>query len=265
MKKLTPLHLSLALASLLVPADLFAQNTALTNAATNAAAVAPAHIGNTATNPVPRDPKWVKRHEGFVEEAKKGGVDILFMGDSITDFWRVSGPKGGSNVWAKFYAPRHAVDFGISGDRTEHVLWRMDNGELDGIKPKVVVLMIGTNNSGKEKDGRPRNSVPEIIQGVQAVVSDIRAKLPESKILLLGIFPRGELDNPQRAQVALVNTVIAKLDDGKMIRFLDLTPHFLESDGTLSRSIMPDLLHPNERGYMIWADMMEPLLSQMLK
>jgi lysophospholipase L1-like esterase len=217
---------------------------------------------NTATNPVPRDPNWVKRHEGFVAQAKQGGIDILFLGDSITDFWR----NRGSNVWNQYYAPRHAANFGISADRTQHVLWRLDNGELDGIKPKVVVLMIGTNNTGKERDNQtPRNTVPEAIAGVQAVVADLRARLPDSKILLLAIFPRGRLDDPQRAQVALINTVIAKLDDGQMVRFLDIGPKFLEADGTLPKSIMPDLLHPNAHGYQIWAEAMEPTLDEMLK
>ena len=100
---------------------------------------------------------------------------------------------------------------------------------------------------------------------MQAVVRELRAKLPDSKILLLAIFPRGTLDDPQRAQVALINTVIAKLDDGKMVKFLDIGPKFLEADGTLSRNIMPDLLHPNERGYQIWAEAMEPTLDEMLK
>jgi lysophospholipase L1-like esterase len=211
---------------------------------------------------VPRDPKWVARHEGFVQEAKQGGIDILFLGDSITDFWR----NRGSNVWNKYYAPRHAANFGISGDRTQHLLWRMDNGELDGIKPRVVVLMIGTNNTGKEKDtGKIRNTVPETIAGVQAVVRELRVKLPDSKILLLAIFPRGTLDDPQRAQVAMVNTVIAGLDDGKMVRYLDIGRKFLEVDGALPKTIMPDLLHPNERGYQIWAAAMEPTLDEMLR
>ncbi len=219
-------------------------------------------VSNTAIIPMPRDPGWLKRHEGFMAQAKQGGIDILFMGDSITDFWR----NRGSNVWNQYYAPRHAANFGISADRTQHVLWRMDHGELDGIKPKVVVLLIGTNNTGKERDKTtPRNTVPEAIAGVQAVVADIRARLPDSKILMLAIFPRGTLDAPQRAQVALINTVIAKLDDGKMVRYLDIDPNFLESDGTLPRSTMPDLLHPNERGYRIWADAMEPTLDEMLK
>ena len=240
----------------------FAQNTNETGTNALSLQVTNAIVQNTAIVPGPRDVKWVARHEGFVKEAQKGGIDILFMGDSITDGWRTKG----SNVWNRYYAPRHAANFGISGDRTQHVLWRMDNGELDGIKPKVVVLMIGTNNTGKENDHKtPRNTVPEVIEGVTAVVNDIRVKLPDSKILLLAIFPRGILDDSQRTQVALVNTVLPKLDDGKMVKFLDIGSKFIEADGTLPKSIMPDLLHPNEKGYQIWADAMEPTLGEMLK
>ena len=218
--------------------------------------------GNTATNPVPRDAGWVARHEAFVKEAQKGGIDILFLGDSITDFWR----NRGSNVWNQYYAPRHAANFGISGDRTQHLLWRMDHGELEGIHPRVVVLMIGTNNTGKERNSdKIRNTVPETIAGVQAVVRDLRSRLPESKVLLLAIFPRGALESPQRAQVAVINTVIAKLDDGKMVRFLDIGPKFLAENGTLPREIMPDGLHPSPKGYQIWADAMDPTLDEMLK
>lgn len=217
---------------------------------------------NTAIVPQPRDPNWVKRHEGFVEIAKKGNVDLLFLGDSITDAWR----GRGSNVWAHYYASRNAANFGIGGDRTQHVLWRMENGELDGIKPKVVVLMIGTNNTGKERDDKTvRNTTPEIIEGVTTVVHGLRSKLPATKILLLAIFPRGVKDAPQRAQIAEINSAIAKLDDGKMIRFLDIGQKFLTSDGTLPKEIMPDLLHPNEKGYEIWAEAMEPTLAELLK
>jgi len=226
------------------------------------AAVPRSAIINTAIIPAPRDEKWMARHAGFVQEAQKGGIDILFLGDSITDGWR----NKGSNVWNKYYAPRRAANFGIGGDRTQHVLWRMEKGELDGIKPKVVVLMIGTNNTGKENDaGKIRNTVLETIAGVQAVVKELRAKLPDSKILLLAIFPRSTLDNPQRAQVALINTVIAKLDDGKTVRYLDIGPKFLGADGKVLEDIMPDFLHPNEQGYQIWADAMGPALDEMLK
>ncbi|MDE3068738.1 MAG: GDSL family lipase [Verrucomicrobiota bacterium] len=233
---------ALVLGSFLLPATAFAQNTAVV--------------------PVPRDAHWMQRHEGFVKLAREGGIDLLFLGDSITDGWRGRGVK----VWNRYYAPLHAANFGIGGDRTQHVLWRIEHGELDGIHPGVVVLMIGTNNTGKERHSdKIRNTIPQVIEGVQAVVKELRARLPESKILLLGIFPRGHLLDPQRAQIAVINTVIAKLDDGKMVRYLDIGPKFLEPDGDLSRSIMPDLLHPNAKGYQIWADAMNPTLFEMMR
>ena len=218
---------------------------------------------NTATIPVPRTipTNWLARHESFLAEAKKGNFNLVFIGDSITDGWR----NKGSNVWAKYYAPRGALNLGIGGDRTEHVLWRIENGELDNLKPKVVVLMIGTNNTGKEKDGTPRNTPAEVIEGITAIVKAVQAKLPESKILLLAIFPRGEKDSPQREQIREINQGIAKLADGKKVIFLDIGQKFLAPDGTLPREIMPDLLHPNEKGYQIWAEAIETTLAEMLK
>ena len=218
---------------------------------------------NSAIVPAPRSQptNWVARHEGFLAEAKQGKFDIVFIGDSITDGWRTRGKA----VWDKVYAPRHVLNLGIGGDRTQHVLWRIEHGELDGLKPKAVVLMIGTNNTGKEKDGSPRNSTAEAIEGVKAVVKSIRAKLPESKLLLLAVFPRGAVDAPQRAQVKEINAASAKLDDSKMIRFLDIGKVFLAEDGSIPRTIMPDLLHPNAEGYQRWADAMEPTLGAMLK
>ena len=233
-------------------------------ACTVAALLAPlsALAENTATNPVPRDAKWIARHEGFVNEAKQGGIDVLFMGDSITDFWR----NRGSTVWNTYYAPLHAANFGISADRTQHVLWRIEHGELDGIHPKVVVLMIGTNNTGKEQDHQTiRNTTPEVIEGVTAVVYEIHAKLPETKILLLAIFPRAQPGDLFRDQIKEINLSIAQLDDGKTVTFLDIGPKFLEPDGTLSKEIMPDLLHPSEKGYKIWAEAMQPTLSRLMK
>jgi lysophospholipase L1-like esterase len=247
----------LAAIAFLTATKSFAQTTNEIPAVTNAV------VENTATNPVPLGANWVRRHEGFVAQAKSGGIDILFMGDSITDFWRTTG----SNVWNQYYAPQHAANFGISGDRTQHVLWRMDNGELDGIHPKVVVLMIGTNNTGKER-GRnvPRNTPPQVVEGVTAVVNDIRAKLPASKILLLAIFPRGDGGPEQQAQINEINPEIAKLADGKMITFLDIGSKFLDADGKVSPDVMlPGLLHPNAKGYQAWADAMNPTLDAMLK
>src|SRR5208337_4687898 len=145
---------------------------------------------NTAIIPVPRTTvptNWMSTHESFVKQAKQGNIDLLFLGDSITAGWLWG--KGGMNVWNKVYAPRHAADFGIGYDRTQNVLWRIENGELEDIKPKVVVLLIGTNNAGNEDNGKPRNTTPEIIEGVTTIVKELRVRLPESKVLLLGLFP----------------------------------------------------------------------------
>ena len=219
-----------------------------------------AYTPSTRSNPT----NWMSRHERFVAEAKQGGVDILFMGDSITDFWR----NRGSNVWNQFYAPRHAANFGIGGDRTQHVLWRIEHGELDGIKPKVTVLMIGTNNSGTD-------SPDDITKAIRMILDDIHAKIPETKVLLLGIFPRGPRpnstpetdDSAKRMEVIhAVNDQIAKFDDGgKTVKYLYFGDRFLGPDGKIPSDIMPDQLHPSEKGYRIWADAMNPTLDAMLQ
>jgi len=198
---------------------------------------------------------FMKAHGRFLEVAKKGGVDLLFLGDSITAGWA----KNGADVWAKRYESRNAANFGIGGDRTQHVLWRVENGELEGIKPKVIVLMIGTNNSA-------HNEADAIAEGVTKIVKTARDKTG-AKVLLLGVFPRGatpEKATTQRARITRVNEVIAKLDDGKNVRYLDLKGKFVQPDGTISKDIMPDALHLSPEGYKIWADAMEPLLKEML-
>jgi lysophospholipase L1-like esterase len=213
----------------------------------------------SSTTPAPRDGNWMKMHERFLEQAKKGNIDLLFLGDSITQGWlgRNGQGEGPIEVWDRYYVPRNAADFGIGGDRTQHVLWRLDNGEVDGIKPKVVVLMIGTNNVGS-------NSADEIAEGIKAIVAKLRDKLPESKLLLLAVFPRGEKPGPAREKIAAVNESISKLDDGKMIKYLDIGKSFLNEDGTISRDVMPDFLHLTRKGYRIWADSMEPTLWSLL-
>jgi lysophospholipase L1-like esterase len=238
----------LILLPLLVTAACFAQETKATNAPAKNPAIVPV-TRPSVTN-------WLSRHEGFVKQAKAGGIEILFMGDSITDNWR----SKGKNVWQKSYASRHAANFGIGGDRTQHVLWRIENGELDGIDPKVIVLMIGTNNSNTD-------SPDQISEGVEKIVAEIRAKCPKSKILLLAIFPRNKpADKPDQMEtIHKVNERIAKLDDGKMITFLDINHVFLAADGKVHDDIMPDFLHPNEHGYQLWADAMEPTLDKLLK
>ena len=211
--------------------------------------------------PAPKTGGWAKRHEAFVDEAKKGGFDVLFTGDSITDGWRNNPQK---KIFDATFGPLKPANFGISGDRTQHVLWRLQNGEFEGLTlPKVVVLMIGTNNIG-QKDPEPPESA---IAGIQAIVKEIRKKSDHAKILLLGVFPRGEKsDDPFRAMIKEINAAAAKLDDeGKSVKFLDIGEKFLQPDGTISKEIMHDYLHLTEKGYQIWADAIKDTLVEMLK
>lgn len=204
------------------------------------------------TTPVPRqDNWWTKRHKASVERAKKGDVDLLFLGDSITQGWN------DNETWKEHYEPRKAANFGFSGDRTQHVLWRLENGEIDGIKPRGIVLMIGTNNAGSD-------SAEDIAAGITQIVSTLREKLPESNILLLGVFPRGEEPNPVREKLDAVNTQIAKLDDGGKVHYLDIGSSFLEDDGTISKDVMPDFLHLSAEGYKRWAKAIEPAVKHLL-
>jgi lysophospholipase L1-like esterase len=216
--------------------------------------------------PMPRDGNWLKRHEGFVAIAKKGGIEVLFVGDSITDKWGGAGhsPKStGAKVFAAEFEPLKAANFGISGDRTEHVLWRLQNGELDGIQPKVLMLLIGTNNHGS-------NSAEEIAAGIQANVKEIRQRSPKTKVLLLGIFPRATLKTPAENQAVMdkirrVNKGIAQLDDGgKTVKYLDIGDKFLHPDGSIPREVMPDQLHLGEKGYQIWADAVRGPIKDLL-
>jgi len=219
----------------------------------------PSKPANTAVDPQPRVGSWEKQHEGFLERARKGDVDLLFLGDSITAGWK----GGGAETWSRHYAPRKAANFGIGGDRTQHVLWRIDHGEVDGIKPKVVVLMIGTNNLGTNTD-------EQIAEGVAAVVARLQSKLPEAKVLLLGVFPRGgkrdkdQVVAPPEPRIARINETIARLDDGGSVKYLDIGSRFLDEAGQVPKAIMPDFLHLGPKGYRIWADAIEPTLWEMM-
>lgn len=233
----------------------WAQLSAIAQTAAPAAA-AEVHP-NTAIIPVPRTGGATNRQSLVLQRAKAapGDYDIEFIGDSIMQGWE----GRGKNVWQEYYGGRKVINFGVGGDRTQHVLWRFENGQLDGIKAKVAVVMIGTNNSNKDD-----NSEADILAGVTAIVNQIRTRQPETKILLLGIFPRGKTFSTQRGKILQVNEALAKLDDGQHIFYLDFGSQLIESDGSISKSIMPDYLHPNEAGYKIWAAATEPKLKELL-
>jgi lysophospholipase L1-like esterase len=204
---------------------------------------------------------WAKRHELTSAAVKKAKPQILFIGDSITHFFGGvqfdSNAMRGQQTWGEFYAPRNAGNLGFGWDKTENVLWRLQHGAIDGIAPKLVVIMIGTNNTGT-------CSASDIAIGIRSIALELNQRLPQSKILLLGIFPRGEKPNPQREKIAEVNGIIAKLNGTHNVTYLDIGTKFLTPEGLITKDIMPDFLHPNEKGYRIWAEAIEPTVKQLM-
>ncbi len=243
-------HLSIALVILAFASGLRAATT-VTSTATAVASVVSA---NTAIVPAQHTGQ---RTEDVLKRAKEnpGACDVVFIGDSITQGWEGSGKP----VWEKYYGKRKCLNLGVGGDRTQHVLWRFEHGQLDGLKPKAAVLMIGTNNSNRDD-----NSEADILAGVQAIVKQMRERQPQMKIIVVGIFPRGAVFNSQRGKILQVNQALAKLADGKKVHFIDFGPQLIESDGSISKAIMPDYLHLAERGYEIWAQAIEPKLKELL-
>jgi lysophospholipase L1-like esterase len=196
------------------------------------------------------------RHEGFVETAKGGNIDLLFDGDSITDFWL----QGDANkaMFDKYFGAMRTANFAISGDTTQGVLWGLKNGESQGFQPKAIMLMIGTNNQG--------NTGPEIAEGVGAVVLELRNDFPDAKILLLAIFPRGLPGDPVRDKIAEANRIIARLDDQRHVFYLDIGARFLDETGNfLPDTFRPDNLHPIAKGYDIWGAAVKDKLAELLK
>ncbi|MDR1144914.1 MAG: GDSL-type esterase/lipase family protein [Verrucomicrobiales bacterium] len=207
--------------------------------------------------PYPRA-EWVERvkrsNDAAQTQNRTQSIKLVFDGDSITDGWH----GGGQKIWQERYAKYGAFNFGIGGDRTENVLWRLSQGQMSSLQPKLVAIMIGTNNIG--------NSAEDIIDGVTAIVAEYRKLCPDAVILLQAIFPRNEkADHPWRAKIKEVNAAIAKLDDGDKVVFVDFSDKFLQPDGTLGKDIMPDFLHPNASGYQIWADAIQPYIDKYLQ
>ena len=212
----------------------------------------PAH---SAVNPAPRSGGWMNRHESFNQRVAKGDVGRIFIGDSITHGWEGKGKA----IWEKYYIKRNAVNIVIGGALTQHVLWRLDNGNIKNISPKVAVVMIGTNNSGNG-----RNSAEEMIDGVTAVIEKLRTKLPKTEILLLDIFPRGQRINAQRGKILQVNQVLSRLDSRPHVTFLRIGQNFVSPNGSIAKDIMPDFLHLTPNGYEIWAKSIESTLARLM-
>jgi lysophospholipase L1-like esterase len=197
------------------------------------------------------------RHEGFVQRAQQGGIDLLLHGDSITDWW-VQGPENQA-MFDKYFGSLKTANFAIAGDTTQGVLWGLHNGEGQGFQPKAVMLMIGTNNTGS-------SSAPEIAEGIGAVVLELRHDFPDAKILLLAVFPRSYPGDPVRDKISEVNRTIAKLDDQKHVFFMDIGDKFLDQKGYfLPDTFRPDLLHPVAKGYDIWGAAVKDKLAELMK
>jgi beta-glucosidase len=209
---------------------------------------------------------WAQRHQEILERVAQGNVDLIFVGDSITHYW----DRSGKEIWQQYYAPRNAVNMGYGSDGTQHVLWRLENGEIDGIDPKLAVLLIGINNSYWSE-----YTAEQVADGIKAVCAKIRTKLPKTKILMLAIFPYGEdkqcekvkydvVSNALHAKNHKVSQLASQIAGGKHIFYLDINKAFLDENGLLTRDIMPDLVHPNEKGYKIWAEAMEPTIKKLM-
>lgn len=208
---------------------------------------------------------WPKRHAAIVALMKQRQPEIVMVGDSITHFWGgepaglgIEGRNTAPEVWNRLFAGRRVVNLGYGWDRTENVLWRLRNGEFEGVSPKVVVVMIGTNNV-------TLNTPEDIAAGVTAIVDEIHQRSRASRILLLGIFPRGEKPNEHRVTIEAINQRLAKLDgrDG-VVTWLDIGAKFLGADGSMSKDVMYDFLHPSAKGYEIWVEAMQPTLTRLL-
>jgi lysophospholipase L1-like esterase len=199
------------------------------------------------------------RHVKFLERIQEDKeINLLFLGDSITDGW----PRGGEVTWLKF-APYKPANFGIGGDKTEHLLWRITNGELEGFKPKVVVIMIGTNNIRDDTKDKPE----WVAGGIKKIVQTVREKLPESKILLLAVFPRADKNDPRYEMVREINKEVVKLklEEDSQVHYLDIGDVFLDSHGEIPSDVMPDKLHPAAKGYALWYKAMQPTLDKLMQ
>lgn len=200
---------------------------------------------------------WKKRYEKTLKKVAEGGHELVFIGDSITQGWEGAGKE----VWKEYYADCQPLNLGYSGDRTEHVLWRLLNGELEGVDPEAYVVMIGTNNTG-----HGLTPSEETAEGVKLIVELLQDRSPDSEILLLSVFPRGQKpDDKKRTLNDQVNDLIEHYADAEQVHWLDLTETFLDDEGVLPKEVMPDALHPKAKGYRMWAEAMEPTLQKLLQ
>lgn len=197
---------------------------------------------------------WLARHEAVNATLLIGDSQLLFFGNSI-----VHGFEGaGKEVWQKYYANRGALNMGFGWDRTQHLLWRLDNSDFSNVSAKLAVVLIGTNNIG-------RNTPEEIIETITLIVQRIRSKIAHCNVLLLGILPRYIISHPDRLNIAEINAGISKLADNHTIYFIDIGQVFLDNSGDISKEIMADGLHPTTQGYYLLAEAIEPLVKELVR
>jgi lysophospholipase L1-like esterase len=199
------------------------------------------------------DPAFLSRHESFVKIARRNQAQVVFIGDSLTAYWRRN-----SALFEKEFGRYDAANFGIPGDRTQHVLWRVQNGEFDGFTPKVAVLLIGTNNAPIAT-----NPPHQIASGIRKIIRSIHARSPQTKVLLMGIFPRASASSDAKNRE--VNALIARFHDGRRVHYMDIRRQLVRPDGTVGRDIMPDGLHPSAKGYRIWANAIRGPLARLTR
>jgi len=215
-----------------------------------------------ADKPVPRTDRNLQiAHEQLIEKAKKGGIDVYFLGDSITRRWGATDYPEFLANWRSNFFGWNAANFGWGADQIENILWRVENGELDGVNPKVIVLLAGINNVGTVPGGDAQ--VENITRGLQTLVRTCRQKAPNAVIILTALFPR----NDNMAVIPIINRIngnLAKMADGKTIRYLDVNDKLADQDGKLLEGIAKDKLHPGLKGYQIWADGLKPILTEIL-
>ncbi|RBP36057.1 lysophospholipase L1-like esterase [Roseimicrobium gellanilyticum] len=226
---------------------------------------------NTAIIPVGKLEKdfyeWDQRHAAVMAVKDQLKPEVVLIGDSITHFWggQPNEPKGnrGAQAWKDLFGDRPVLNLGFGWDRTQNVLKRIELGELDGLAPKAVVIHIGTNNLAGTKNAR-ENTPDEIVEGIALIVQRVQEKCPAAKVIVMAVFPRGEKpDNTRRVQVNAINERLAKKMEGtKGVTYLDITAKLTNPDGTISKEMMPDFLHPGAKGYAIWAEALNPVLPK---
>jgi lysophospholipase L1-like esterase len=210
--------------------------------------------------------EWNDRHAAVMAVKDQLKPEVVLIGDSITHFWGgpPNEPKGnrGGQAWKELFGERPVLNLGFGWDRTQNVLKRIELGELDGLSPKAVVIHIGTNNLAGTKNAR-ENTPDEIVEGIALIVQRVHEKCPAAKVIVMAVFPRGEKpDNGRRVQVNAINERLVKKMEGANVTYIDLTSKLTNADGTISKEVMPDFLHPGAKGYLIWAEALKPVLPQ---